>query len=135
MSYRVADRYTTRTSLARHPLQKNAAGAEVAGFVDAVTAEEAVAKLKASGLLEVEVRKSPDSAQWCSGRSGLSETQAAQRAAFELRRRKEPETLTVPGEVERANRLCVMAEICLIAAGLALVPLETGPDIFPDGGL
>ncbi len=97
----------------------NSQGAEVAGFVEADTADAAVARLKAKGLTGIELHESPGNAMRRSGREGLSEAASAQLAAFELQVRRKPGLRTLLGEVERRNRWWIGLCVGLIAGGLA----------------
>ena len=69
---------------------RNGAGEEVASFVDAATSQEAVARLKAAGLVDIELYESPDVANRHVERAFLSKSEAAQMAAFNLRVRSKP---------------------------------------------
>ncbi len=99
---------------------RNSTGVETAGFVDATTAQEAVAKLKASGLTDIELHESPGIGvrdEAC--RAALTDDQAAQMAAFHLRIRKKPGLQTLLREVARRQRLWIAAYLGLIVVGLA----------------
>ena len=97
----------------------NPAGEETAGFVEAPNAEAAVSRLKAQGLTGIELHESPDSAQRREGRAGLSEAQAAQLAAFELRIRTKPGLDTLLAEVARRTWIWVTADLAAVLIGLA----------------
>lgn len=96
---------------------RNSAGAEIAGFVDASTAQDAVAKLKASGLVDVELHDSPGNAATRTDRVMNDDSQAARLAAFELAVRARPGLKTLLTEVTRRARWYILAAIALIAAG------------------
>ena len=98
---------------------RNAAGAEVASFVDAPTAQEAIARLKASGLVDIELYESPGIAERHTERAGLTEAQAAKLAAFRLRVRDQPGLTRLLGDVERRERLWIAAYVAAAAFGLA----------------
>ena len=98
---------------------RNTAGADVAGFVDAPSAQDAIAKLKASGLVDIELHESPGIAEHHTERAELSEAQAAELAAFQLRVRQRPGLQTVLGEVGRRERLWIVGYVALMAYGLA----------------
>ena len=97
---------------------RNCAGAEVAGFVDAPSAQDAIAKLKASGLVDIELHESPGIAEHHVERAELSETRAAEMAAFQLRIRQNPGLKTLLGEVGRRERLWIVAYLAFMAFGL-----------------
>jgi hypothetical protein len=97
---------------------RSAAGAEVTGYIDADTAQEAVAKLKASGFADIELHESPGSASTRTGRAALDPDQAARMAAFELQVRSHPGLRTVLAEVARRARWSALAAACLLVAGL-----------------
>jgi tetratricopeptide (TPR) repeat protein len=97
---------------------RSPAGAEVTGYVDAATAQEAVAKLKASGFDEIELHESPGHASTRTGRGALAAGQAARMAAFELQVRSQPGLRTVLAEAARRARWSVLAAAGLVVAGL-----------------
>ena len=97
---------------------RNDAGAEVTGYVDAATAQEAVAKLKASGLADIELHESPGNAATRSGRAEMDAARAARMAAFELRVRARPGLKTLMAEVTRRARWVLVAAGVLVVAGL-----------------
>ena len=98
---------------------RNGAGEEVASFVDAATSQEAVARLKAAGLVDIELYESPDVANRHVERAFLSKSEAAQMAAFNLRVRSKPGLATVLGEVARRQRTLIAFEAATLAAGIA----------------
>lgn len=104
---------------------RNGAGEELASFVDASTSQEAVAKLKAAGLVEIELHEPPDIAGRHVERAFLSKSEAAQMAAFQSRLRRKPGIATVLGEVARRRRILVVLDVVLLVGGLAArsVPL------------
>lgn len=93
---------------------RNAQGQAVTGFVDAPTAAQAVAQLKASGLADVELHESPGMAE----RHGERSVDDARQAAFLLRVREKPGVATLLGEVARRSRGTVALDVALILAGL-----------------
>ena len=97
---------------------RNGAGAEVTGYVDASTAQDAVARLKAAGLVDIELHESPGNAAMRTHRTSMSAAQAAQMAAFELKARARPGLKTVLAEVARRGRWFILAAAALIVAGL-----------------
>ncbi len=99
---------------------RNGAGEEVASFVDASTSQEAIAKLKAAGLVDIELHESPDVASRHVARAFMSKSQAAEMAAFQLRVRRKPGLATVLGEVARRERTLVVFCIATVVAGAAL---------------
>ena len=99
---------------------RNGAGEEVASFVDASTSQEAVAKLKAAGLVEIELHESPDIASRHVARAFMSKSEAAQMAALQLRLRRKPGVATVLGEVARRERTMVVFCAATVVAGAAL---------------
>lgn len=102
---------------------RGADGADVTGYVDADTAQAAVAKLKAAGLTDVELHESPDIAARRSDRAahiGAGADSAARLAAFELKVRRQPGLATVLGEVARRARWAIAVDVLLVVAGLAL---------------
>ena len=98
---------------------RDASGADTAGFVDAPDAQAALAILKARGYTGIDMHESPDGAQRRTGRTGLSEEEAARLAAFEVRLRKKPGLATVLGEVARRNRVWIALDCGLLVFGLA----------------
>ncbi len=94
-------------------------GAEVTGYVDAITAQDAVAQLKASGLVDIELHESPGNAATRTDRVMKSEAQAARLAAFELNVRARPGLKTLLAEVVRRARWIVAGAALLIVVGLA----------------
>ena len=96
---------------------RKADGAEVTGFVDATTAQDAVAKLKAAGLVDVELHDSPGNAATRTDRVLKDDSQAARLAAFELAVRARPGLRTVLAEVTRRARWVIVAAAAMIAAG------------------
>jgi hypothetical protein len=100
---------------------RSSAGAEVAGYVEAETAQDAVARLKASGLTDIELHESPSiSGHHGLDLAGLTDAQAAEMAAFQLRIRSKPGLATLLGEVVRRQRLWIAAYVGLLVAGLVL---------------
>ena len=97
----------------------NAGGAEVTGYVDAPTAQDAVAQLKASGLVDVELHDSPGNAATRTDRVMKNDSQAARLAAFELKVRARPGLKTLLAEVTRRARWLILAAVGLVVAGLA----------------
>ena len=97
----------------------NADGAEVTGFVDAPTAQDAVAQLKASGLVDIELHDSPGNAATRTDRVLKNDAQAALLAAFELKVRARPGLRTLLAEVTRRARWFILAAVALIVVGLA----------------
>ena len=97
---------------------RNADGAEVTGYIDAATAQEAVAKLKESGFADIELHDSPGSASTRNRPSPLDAAQAARMAAFELQVRSRPGLGIVLAEVARRGRWLVLAAAGLVVAGL-----------------
>ena len=97
----------------------NADGAEVTGFVDAPTAQDAVAQLKASGLVDVELHDSPGNAATRGDRVPKNDLRASQLAAFELKARARPGLKTLLAEVTRRARWILLAAVALVGAGLA----------------
>ena len=97
----------------------NSTGAEVTGYVDASTAQEAVARLKASGLVDIELHESPGNAATRTHRTAKNEAEAARMAAFELKVRARPGLKTLLTEVTRRARWFILAAVALIVAGLA----------------
>ena len=95
---------------------RNDVGAEVTGYVDATTAQDAVARLKASGLVDIELHESPGHAATRTQRAALSDTRAAQMAAFELKVRARPGLRTLLAEVTRRARWLIVAAAALIVA-------------------
>jgi tetratricopeptide (TPR) repeat protein len=98
---------------------RNDAGDEVAGFVDANTAQDAVAQLKASGLADIELHESPGNAATRTDRATRNESQAEQLAAFELKVRERPGLKTLLTEVARRARWYILAAAALVVASLA----------------
>ncbi len=98
---------------------RNGAGEEVASFVDASTSQEAIAKLKAAGLVDVELHESPDIASRHVDRAFLSRSDAAEMAAFQLRVRGKPGLATVLGEVARRQRMLIVLDVAILVAGIA----------------
>lgn len=98
---------------------RNGAGAEVTGYVDASTAQQAIARLKASGLADIELHESPGDAATRTHRTTMNEAQAARMAAFELKVRARPGLKTVLAEVTLRARWFILAAVALIVAGLA----------------
>ena len=96
---------------------RKADGAEVTGYVDASTAQDAVAKLKASGLVDVELHDSPGNAATRTDRVVNDDSHAARLAAFELAVRARPGLKTLLTEVTRRARWVILAAAALIAAG------------------
>ena len=90
------------------------------GYVKAQSAPEAVARLKASGLTDIELHEAPDVAQLREDRKGLGKVAAARQAEFELRVRRDPGLMTVLGEVARRNRLWIVVDVGLLVAGILL---------------
>jgi tetratricopeptide (TPR) repeat protein len=97
---------------------RNATGAEVTGYVDAATAQEAVATLKASGLADIELHESPGNAATRTDRGAMDAARAARLAAFELRVRARPGIRTLLVEVARRARWSLLAAVSLVVAGL-----------------
>ena len=97
----------------------NADGAEVTGYVDAPTAQDAVAQLKASGLANIELHESPGNAATRTDRVVKNDSQAARLAAFELKVRARPGLRTLLTEVARRARWFILAAAALVVAGLA----------------
>ena len=98
---------------------RNAAGDEVTGYVDAATAQEAVTRLKASELADIELHESPGNAATRTDRGAMNAARAAQMAAFELKVRARPGLRTLLVEVARRARWSLLAAASLIVAGLA----------------
>jgi hypothetical protein len=97
----------------------NGDGAAVTGYVDASTAQEAVARLKASGLVDIELHESPADAATRTHRPAMNRAQAARMAAFELKVRARPGLKTLLIEVARRARWFILGAVALIVAGLA----------------
>jgi len=95
---------------------RDPAGHDVTGFVDAPTAAAAVAKLKAQGLVGVELHESPGIAAHHDDRPASD----AREAAFLLRLRAKPGMATFLGEVARRSRVAIALDLALVVAGLAL---------------
>ncbi len=95
---------------------RNAQGDAVTGFVDAPTAAQAVAQLKASGLADVELHESTGIA----ARHGERTVDDARQAAFLLRVREKPGVATLLAEVARRSRGMITFDVVLIVAGIGL---------------
>jgi len=93
---------------------RNPQGQTLTGFVDAPTAAQAVAQLKASGLADVELHESPGIAARHDERS-VDDTR---QAAFLLRLREKPGLPTLLGEVARRSRGTLALDAALIVAGI-----------------
>lgn len=95
---------------------KTPQGDDVAGYVDAPTAQAAVAQLKAEGLRDIELHQSP-------GIAAVHDDDPirrdAQQAAFQLRIREKPGLVSLLREVARRSRLSLAVDAVLIVAGLA----------------
>jgi hypothetical protein len=106
---------------------KDQRGRNKAGLIDAASAGDALEKLRAAGLTEIELHDEPSAAAQRTDRLGLSEKEAARLAEFELRVRRELGLAPVLAEVARRGWLwiAVVSAVTLWAL-LAQHPVVAG---------
>lgn len=94
-------------------------GNSKAGLIDAASAEEALAKLRAAGFSAIQLHDEPSVAAQRTDRLDLDDEEAAALAAFELRVRQSPGLATVLAEVARRSWLWLAIVGAVAAWGLA----------------
>jgi tetratricopeptide (TPR) repeat protein len=92
-------------------------GKQKSGWVEATTAQQAVADLSAAGLTDIQLHEAPATAALRTHRESLLGPGAERMAAFELRVRAKPGLRTVLAEVARQSRAWLVVDVAIIAWG------------------
>lgn len=106
---------------------KDQRGRHKAGLIDAASSEDALEKLRAAGLTDIELQDEPSVAAQRTDRVGLDEKESTRLAEFELRVRKAPGLATVLAEVARRSWLWIaIVSVVTLWALLAQHPVVVG---------